>query len=168
MRLKRTLKTLVLEARVMTAHRLPNTWQVDKLFPSAPESASIAQLYQEQKNNCNGSLWIAVFRPSRNRSVIFAFPLAVKLLWTAKMKSCWVQIGVCPSWFLHLPYQTGTATSSPFHTEPSQSINVVNVVNVMLWMKRNAYEETTIKATSKRGKSRRGLARLIEDLLPPV
>jgi integrase len=46
-------------------------------------------------------------------------------------------------------HQTGTATSSPVHTEASQSINIVNVVNVMLWMKKNAYEDSTIKKTAK-------------------
>jgi hypothetical protein len=41
--------------------------------------------------------------------------------------------------------QTGTATSSPDIRTPSPTI-----INVMLWMKRNAYEDTTIKATAKR------------------
>jgi hypothetical protein len=35
--------------------------------------------------------------------------------------------------------KAGTATSSPIETTTSQSFNVVNV---MLWMQRNAYEES--------------------------
>ena len=41
--------------------------------------------------------------------------------------------------------QTGTATSSPVKTTPSPTI-----INTMLWMKREAYEDTTIKNTAKR------------------
>ena len=44
--------------------------------------------------------------------------------------------------------KAGTATSSPAIRTSSPSN--LNIVNVMLWMKRNAYEETTIKATSHR------------------
>jgi hypothetical protein len=40
--------------------------------------------------------------------------------------------------------KAGTATSSPTDKTASQSINIVNV---MLWMKKNAYEESTIKKT---------------------
>jgi integrase len=53
--------------------------------------------------------------------------------------------GVCPSQFVIFPDQTGTATSSPENKTPSP-----NIINVMLWMKRNAYADSTIKATAKR------------------
>jgi len=53
--------------------------------------------------------------------------------------------GVCPSQFVIFPDQTGTATSSPDIKTPSP-----NIINVMLWMKRNAYADSTIKATAKR------------------
>jgi len=53
--------------------------------------------------------------------------------------------GVCPSQFFIFPGQTGTATSSPDIKTPSP-----NIINVMLWMKRNAYADSTIKATAKR------------------
>jgi hypothetical protein len=43
--------------------------------------------------------------------------------------------------------KAGTATSSPIKTTASR---IINVVNVMLWIKKNAYEETTIKETAKR------------------
>jgi len=43
--------------------------------------------------------------------------------------------------------KAGTATSSPLVSTASQSINIVNV---MLWMKKNTYADTTIKATAKR------------------
>jgi integrase len=55
--------------------------------------------------------------------------------------------GVCPSQFFIFPGQTGTATSSPANTTASQSN--MNIVNVMLWMQRNAYEPTTIKKVAK-------------------
>jgi hypothetical protein len=42
--------------------------------------------------------------------------------------------------------QTGTATSSPANMTSSQFFNIVNV---MLWMQRNAYEESTIKKVAK-------------------
>jgi hypothetical protein len=38
--------------------------------------------------------------------------------------------------------KAGTATSSPVHTEASQSINIVNI---KLWTKKNAYEDSTNK-----------------------
>ena len=47
--------------------------------------------------------------------------------------------------FVIFPVQTGTATSSPYIKTPSP-----NIINVMLWMKRNAYADSTIKATTKR------------------
>jgi integrase len=53
--------------------------------------------------------------------------------------------GVCPSCVPHLYNQTGTASSSPAITTASPTI-----INVMMWMKKNAYEDTTIKATAKR------------------
>ena len=46
---------------------------------------------------------------------------------------------------------TGTATSSPVDNTASQSD--MNIVNVMLWMRKNAYADTTIKATGKRLRS---------------
>ena len=51
--------------------------------------------------------------------------------------------------FFIFPYQTGTATSSPALNAASQSFNILNIVNVMLWMKRNAYEDSTIKKVGK-------------------
>jgi hypothetical protein len=48
--------------------------------------------------------------------------------------------------FLIFPNQTGTATSSPTDKTASQSFNIVNT---MLWMQRNAYEESTIKKVAK-------------------
>ena len=45
---------------------------------------------------------------------------------------------VCP--------KAGTATSSPVDKTASQSINIVNT---MLWMKRNAYQESTIAKVAK-------------------
>jgi integrase len=54
--------------------------------------------------------------------------------------------GVCQYLFLHLPYQTGTATSFP----ETQTASPINIVNVMLWMKKNAYEDSTIKRTAKK------------------
>jgi len=48
--------------------------------------------------------------------------------------------------FFIFPDQTGTATSSPTDKTSSQSINIVNVI---LWMKKNAYKESTIKKTAK-------------------
>jgi len=47
--------------------------------------------------------------------------------------------------FFIFPDQTGTATSSPDVLTPSPAI-----INVMLWMKKEAYEDSTIKATAKR------------------
>ena len=41
--------------------------------------------------------------------------------------------------------QTGTATSSPYENTASP-----NIINVMLWMKKEAYEETTMEYTAKR------------------
>jgi len=59
--------------------------------------------------------------------------------------------------FLICINQTGTATSSPYKntTSPpknasSPKIASANIINVILWMKKQAYEETTIKATAKR------------------
>ena len=49
--------------------------------------------------------------------------------------------------FFIFPDQTGTATSSPTLTTASQSD--MNIANVMLWMKRNAYEDSTIKKVAK-------------------
>ena len=46
--------------------------------------------------------------------------------------------------FFIFPDQTGTATSSPTDLAPFPTI-----INVMLWMKKEAYEESTIKATAK-------------------
>jgi len=56
-------------------------------------------------------------------------------------------LGVCQSSFFIFPGQTGTATSSP--TDKTASQSNMNIVNVMLWMKRNAYEESTIKKVAK-------------------
>ena len=42
---------------------------------------------------------------------------------------------------------TGTAPSSPVDNTASQSD--MNIVNVMLWMQRNAYEESTIRKVAK-------------------
>ena len=42
--------------------------------------------------------------------------------------------------------KAGTATSFPPFATTSQSINIVNVI---LYMKRNAYADTTIKAVGK-------------------
>jgi hypothetical protein len=44
--------------------------------------------------------------------------------------------------FLIYDDQTGTASSSPDILTPSPTI-----INVMLWMRKNAYEDITIKAT---------------------
>ena len=41
--------------------------------------------------------------------------------------------------------KAGTATSSP-----NVKTSSPNIINVMLWMKRNAYADSTIKATAKR------------------
>jgi hypothetical protein len=41
--------------------------------------------------------------------------------------------------------KAGTATSSPDYSTASPTI-----INVMLWMKKQAFADTTIKATSKR------------------
>ncbi|HII85167.1 TPA: hypothetical protein HA273_00975, partial [Candidatus Bathyarchaeota archaeon] len=49
--------------------------------------------------------------------------------------------------FFIFPDPTGTATSSPVLTTTSQSD--MNIVNVMLWMQRNAYEESTIRKIAK-------------------
>jgi LytS/YehU family sensor histidine kinase len=43
--------------------------------------------------------------------------------------------------------QTGTATSSPTDTTASQSD--MNITNTMLWMKKEAYEDTTIRKVAK-------------------
>ena len=43
--------------------------------------------------------------------------------------------------------KAGTATSSPAIKTSSQSN--MNIVNVMLWMKKNAYEDSTIKKVAK-------------------
>jgi hypothetical protein len=43
--------------------------------------------------------------------------------------------------------KTGTATSSPVDNTTSQSD--MKIVNTMLWMKKNAYKETTIRKVSK-------------------
>ena len=55
--------------------------------------------------------------------------------------------GVCPSQFFIFPGQTGTATSSPVYSTASQSN--MNIFNTMLWMKRNAYQESTIAKVAK-------------------
>ena len=44
--------------------------------------------------------------------------------------------------FVIFPGQTGTATSSP--VDRTTSPIDINIVNTMLWMKRNAYQESTI------------------------
>jgi hypothetical protein len=49
--------------------------------------------------------------------------------------------------FVIFPGQTGTATSSPVDRKASQ-FNM-NIVNTMLWMKRNAYQESTIAKVAK-------------------
>ena len=49
--------------------------------------------------------------------------------------------------FFIFPGQTGTATSSPVDRTASQSD--MNIVNTMLWMKRNAYQESTIAKVAK-------------------
>jgi hypothetical protein len=43
--------------------------------------------------------------------------------------------------------KAGTATSSPTVSPASPPFNIVNL---MLWIKQNAYEETTMRATAKR------------------
>ena len=43
--------------------------------------------------------------------------------------------------------KAGTATSSP--TDQTASQSNMNIVNVILWMKRNAYEDSTIKKVAK-------------------
>jgi hypothetical protein len=68
---------------------------------------------------------------------VFPFLLALKQY----LRFC----GVCLSQLVIFPIQTGTATSSPDIKTPSP-----NIINVMLWMKRNAYADSTIKATAKR------------------
>lgn len=55
--------------------------------------------------------------------------------------------GVCLCLFVIFPVQTGTATSSPLDKTASQ-FNM-NIVNTMLWMKRNAYQESTIAKVAK-------------------
>jgi hypothetical protein len=59
--------------------------------------------------------------------------------------NCFVSEGSVRHEFFIFPYQTGTATSSPDTKTTSPAI-----INVMLWMKKNAYEKSTIKATAKR------------------
>jgi integrase len=49
--------------------------------------------------------------------------------------------------FLICINQTGTATSSPVLTTTSQSN--INIANTMLWMKKNAYEDTTLRKVAK-------------------
>ncbi len=46
-----------------------------------------------------------------------------------------------------LRLMAGTATSSPVHTAPSR-VDIA-IPNVMLWMKKNAYESTTIRKAAK-------------------
>ena len=48
--------------------------------------------------------------------------------------------------------RSGTASSSPTNLTTSPTILTSSpiIINTMLWMKRNAYEESTIKATAKR------------------
>jgi len=48
--------------------------------------------------------------------------------------------------------RSGTASSSPTNLTPSPTIltSSPTIINTMLWMKREAYEDTTIKATAKR------------------
>jgi hypothetical protein len=53
--------------------------------------------------------------------------------------------------------KTGTATSSPTLTTASQSFNIANV---MLWMQRNAYEDSTIRKVGKL-RARTGVFRLV-------
>ena len=55
--------------------------------------------------------------------------------------------GVCPFQLVIFPNQTGTATSSP--VDRTASPTDMNIVNVMLWMKRNAYQESTIAKVAK-------------------
>jgi len=43
--------------------------------------------------------------------------------------------------------KAGTATSSPLHTARSR-VDIA-ISNVMLWMKKNAYEDTTIRKAAK-------------------
>ena len=55
-------------------------------------------------------------------------------------------IGVCQISIFIFPDQTGTATSSPADNTAFETD--MNIVNVMLWMKKNAYEESTIDTRS--------------------
>jgi len=59
----------------------------------------------------------------------------------------WFCVGVCLCLFVIFPGQTGTATSSPVYNTASQSN--MNIVNTMLWMKRNAYQESTVTKVAK-------------------
>jgi hypothetical protein len=61
------------------------------------------------------------------------------------LRLLWFCVGVCLCLFVIFPIQTGTATSSPDVLTTSPTI-----LNVMFWMKKEAYENTTIKATAKR------------------
>jgi hypothetical protein len=49
--------------------------------------------------------------------------------------------------------QTGTATSSPEDKTPSPANKYYDIPNVLWYMKKNAYADTTIKATGKRLRS---------------
>ena len=49
------------------------------------------------------------------------------------------------NWIFICINQPGTATSSPTNATASQAI-----INTMLWMKKNAYEESTIRRVAKR------------------
>jgi hypothetical protein len=56
--------------------------------------------------------------------------------------------------FVIFPNQTGTATSSPALNQPSQSdklshLEKMVIPNIMIWMMKNAYEQTTIKKVAK-------------------
>jgi hypothetical protein len=54
--------------------------------------------------------------------------------------------GVCQVSIFIFPDQTGTATSSPADNTAFQTD--MNIVKVMLYMKKNAYEESTIDTRS--------------------
>ena len=55
-----------------------------------------------------------------------------------------MESGVCQYFILHLPDQTGTATSSPADKTSSP------IFTVCWELKRNGYAESTIEATGKR------------------
>ena len=72
------------------------------------------------------------------------------LIFLVHFKSGFARLGSVRHDFVIFPNQTGTATSSPETKTPSPSIEVCDIPNVLWWMKKNGYAESTIEATGKR------------------